>query len=127
MSSDVFSKLDLLYVEDEPLISLDAMNALEKCGFRNLVCAYTLKSAAAATKRQSFHCAILDIRLEKGLDSIDLGISLADLGTTIILASGNGLDKVKLEHQGFEYFFIKPYDINEIIGTIKDRFSESLL
>lgn len=125
MLNEVFSKLDILYVEDEPLISLDAMIALEKCGFRNLVCAYTLKSAIEESNKRKFHCAILDIRLEKGLTSIELGRKLAKSGTIIMLASGNGLDKVELEKKGFEYFFIKPYDILEIIEAIRKYFHTS--
>lgn len=126
MSNDVFSKLDVLYVEDEPLISLDAMNALEKCGFRTLECAYTLKSAVSITENQRFHCAILDIRLERGLKSVELGTFLAKSGTMVILASGNGLDKNNLEKKGFKHFFIKPYDINEIIAAIYEHFRDQI-
>lgn len=122
MLNNRFSKLSLLYVEDEPLISLDAMNALEKCGFGRLHCAYTLKSATEIAHSLHFDCAIMDIHLDRGLSSIDLAQSLVDKGTLIILASGNGMDKAKLEQLGFEHFFIKPYDIKNIIAHIERQF-----
>jgi DNA-binding response OmpR family regulator len=112
----------VLYVEDEPLISLDAMSVLETCDFRNLHCAYTLKSAIEASYLNDFDCAILDIHLDKGLSSIDLAHNLAERGTMIILASGNGMDQSKLKSLGFEHFFIKPYDIKHIVSHIEHHF-----
>lgn len=126
MSSNVFSQLSLLYVEDEPLISLDAMSALEKCGFCELACAYTLKSAVAESSQRIFDCAILDIRLDRGMSSISLGKSLVKQGTMVILASGNGLDKAALKEDGFHYFYTKPYNIREIIECIEHYFSNRL-
>ncbi|CAN0603643.1 unnamed protein product, partial [Ectocarpus sp. 12 AP-2014] len=119
MSNRLFQELSLLYVEDEPLISLDAMNTLEKCDFKKLECVYTLKSATLAASSSFFDCAILDIRLDKGLNSIDLGKELAQKGTMVILASGNASDKENLERMGFLTFFTKPYDIFQIISEIE--------
>jgi len=123
MSSKDFSDISLLYVEDEPLISLDAMSALEDCGFKEIVCAYTLKSATAHTDQQDFDCAILDISLERGVSSIELGQALLKKGTKVILASGNGHDQSNLESIGFSSFFIKPYNIGEVISEIKRLFN----
>lgn len=125
MSNKTFSKLSVLYVEDEPLISLDAMDALEKCQFGNLVCAYTLKKALLECTNQSFDCAILDIRLERGLTSIDLGVDLDKKGTFVIWASGNGLDKLELEKMGLKNFYIKPFNIADIIEDISKHFCKS--
>lgn len=123
MSSNVLSQLALLFVEDEPLISLDAMSVLENCGFRKLNCVFTLKSAIEASKTEQFDCAILDIHLDRGLSSIDLARALADKGTLIILASGNGMDRLRLKELGFEHFFIKPYDVQQIVAHIEHHFS----
>ena len=122
MSNNVFSNIALLYVEDEPLISLDAMSSLEKCDFQEIVCAYTLKSATSHTNRRKFDCAILDISLERGLSSIELGQELIKNGTKVILASGNGHDRDYLQSIGFSSFFIKPYKISDVIEDIKRIF-----
>ena len=122
MSNSVFEKISLLYVEDEPLISLDAMSVLEKCGFKKLACSYTLKSATAESEAYDFDCAILDSRLDKGLESIGLGQKMARSGTMVILAAGNASDKKKLEKMGFPHFHIKPYDIDLIILEIENNF-----
>lgn len=127
MSNSVFKELSLLYVEDEPLISLDAMSVLEKCEFKLLECAYTLKSANLSASNTYFDCAILDIRLDKGLNSIDLGKKLASEGTMVILASGNASDKENLEKMGFSKFYTKPYDINQITLEIYRHFKEPLV
>lgn len=125
MSSKVFSNLTILYVEDEPLISLDAMSSLEACGFQEIVCAYTLKSATAHANKREFDCAILDISLERGLSSIELGQELIKKGTKVILASGNGHDRDKLQSIGFSSFFIKPYKISEVIADVERLFEGS--
>jgi DNA-binding NtrC family response regulator len=122
MSHKTLSDISLLYVEDEPLISLDAMSALEKCGFKEIVCAYTLKSARTHVEKRYFDCAILDISLERGLSSLELGMHLSQKGTKVIIASGNRTDKEELEAYGFLDFFIKPYKIEEVIEKIEETF-----
>jgi CheY-like chemotaxis protein len=62
-----FADIRVLLVEDEPLIALDAEDLLRTMGVADVVCARNVVEGMSALDGQTFHVALLDVRL--GADS----------------------------------------------------------
>lgn len=106
----MLENLNVLYLEDEPIVAMDTGAHLEDLGFRSVEIAYRLATAVDLAKAQKFDLAILDINVDRGQTSLDLGAELAAKGTRVIFASGNGCDASDLRAKGFE-FLDKPFSL----------------
>ena len=114
----MFNELRVIYLEDEPLVALDTNEHLNTLGFKDVTVAYRLSQAEAAVAQNRFDIAILDINVDRGQTSIDLGKELAASGARVIFASGNGDDAEALRKQGF-WFLDKPFSLNALTQKIK--------
>lgn len=84
----ITSEAKTLYLEDEPLIALDVMDALEDIGIPNVHSVRTLKKARAAVETETFDFAILDVNLGNGENSFEFARELMKSGTQILFVSG---------------------------------------
>lgn len=104
----VLGSLRVLYLEDEPLISLDTADCLRELGFLEVVAVGRLKAAEDAYASQTFHLAILDINVDQGQTSLQFGKAAQQAGIPVIFASGNGADADILRKRGYR-FLSKPF------------------
>lgn len=105
-----FKGLSILYLEDEPLISLDTSEFLSEMGFGNIVTVFKLHSAEMAVSETKFDFALLDINVDKGQTSFELGERLAKTGVPVMFASGNSNDADDLISRGYR-FIDKPFNL----------------
>ena len=78
----------LLYVEDEVIVALDVSEGLRHdLGF-DVYMAHNLATAMAHCNAMQFDCALLDMNLGNGENSMALGLMLAERGTHVVFASG---------------------------------------
>ena len=101
--------LSILYLEDEPLISLDTSEFLNELGFEVVVTTFKLKTALEAASERKFDVALLDINVDKGQTSFELGKELVSAGSVVMFASGNSIDAPRLRAQGYR-FIDKPFN-----------------
>lgn len=109
----MFENSAILYLEDEPLIAMDTGDHLEDFGFSRVDIAYRLASAQKLVEEHTFDFALLDINVDGGQTSLDLGRSLAKGGTTVIFASGNSGAGRDLRAEGFS-FLDKPFALSDL-------------
>lgn len=107
----------VLYLEDEPLICMDTTCILKEMGFAEVTVAYTLKSAENAASKKKFDLAILDINVDRGQTSIELGKQLAAAGTQIIFASGNTSEPL-IQTDEMIHWLDKPFSENALHGAV---------
>lgn len=103
-----WSQLNVLYVEDEPLIALDVAYELESFGFAKVVVLHSLPAALEYVANEQFDLAVLDINLSGGQTTLELGKTLKLDGTKILFASGNSARKEDLVSAGYGYI-TKPF------------------
>ena len=124
MDDRPYEDLRVLYLEDEPLISMDTADFLRELGFGDVRAVLKLKAAHAALDQGDFDLAILDINLGRGETSMELGRSLLAAGTPVIFASGNGADSKGLVAEGFR-FLEKPFSHNGLKEEVRDLMTQT--
>lgn len=107
----------VLYLEDEPLVCMDTTYLLEDLGFKTVEATYTLATAARAASERNFDLAILDINVDRGQTSIELGKKLAANGTRVMFASGNS-SKTQFALEGNFYWLDKPFSPTALSAAI---------
>ena len=98
----------VLYLEDEPLVCMDTTYILKEMGFAEVTEAYTLAAATKVASSAKFGLAILDINVDRGQTSIELGKQLAAAGTPVIFASGN-TSEPSIQTGGMIQWLDKPF------------------
>ncbi len=120
------SALNVLYLEDEPLIALDIADALENFGFQLVVIAHSLASAERYVAENSFHLAVLDINLGRNQTSLRLGEALSDDGTRVLFASGNSAREMELLQAGYGYL-MKPFGPASLRQAIERMLADPII
>ncbi|MEZ5819015.1 MAG: response regulator [Hyphomicrobiaceae bacterium] len=120
MSTKSLQGCRILYVEDEPLIAMDAEAMLHELGCEEIVIAMTFEDARAAIQDNQFDLAIMDINLGGGKTSLPLVAPLRRAGTGVVLASGYNSgrpedDTIRLE---------KPFDEEALLRALRSALSE---
>ena len=77
------SNIKILVVDDEILIAEDLMDTLISLGFPNIELAHDKNEAIAKLKSFSPDIALLDIRMEKELDGLEIGEFINNSGSKI--------------------------------------------
>lgn len=113
----MFTSQSILYLEDEPLIAMDTGDHLEEIGFGQVSVAYRLENAIAFMEQQDYDLALLDINVDGGQTSLDLGRRLAARGTRVMFASGNIQAEDGLRSEGF-YFLSKPFSLDKLTQSL---------
>lgn len=123
-SKDNLASLNVIFLEDEPLVAMDTTECLEALGIGRVCTVYDLRSAESACKREEFDLAFLDINVGRGQTSYALGESLRSSGVAVVFASGTESEKQRLVSDGY-LFLSKPYnqaDLRLILQkALKDR------
>ncbi|WP_375281220.1 response regulator [Pseudooctadecabacter sp.] len=117
----MFQDSTILYLEDEPLIAMDTGDHLEDLGFARVNIAYRLAAAEKLVAELDFDFALLDINVDGGQNSLDLGRTLAERGTAVIFASGNSGAGRDLRAEGYS-FLDKPF----ALAALTDHLAEML-
>lgn len=114
-----FKDLTVLFLEDEPLIAMDTHEALVELGFKDVCSVYRLNEAREAAEKQTFDVAVLDINVDGGKKSYDLGRDLKESGVRVIFASGTETERDALIADGYR-FLAKPYQQNSLRALIRE-------
>jgi len=113
----MFEGLKILYLEDEPLVAFDTGEHLMGLGFETVEVTYRLVQAEKAIEQQGFDLALLDINVDRGNTSLELGRNLAKQGTHVVFASGNSSAAEDLGNEGY-CFLDKPISLDELTQTL---------
>jgi YesN/AraC family two-component response regulator len=108
----------VLVVEDEVLIRLTIIDALEDAGFE-VVEAATADDAVEIINEQTIHLLFTDIQLPGRLSGIDLAHAVSQRypNAGIIVASGR-LTSGDIDLPPEATFFSKPYDLSKIVDRL---------
>jgi two-component system, response regulator PdtaR len=112
--------LRVLVVEDDALIALDYVEAIETHGGDVVGIADTPWQALTLAMQHRPDVAIVDIRLRYGGDGIDGARGIAALGTRIVFCSGNG-DPATLERVrafGEAKLLLKPVLMTDLVDAL---------
>lgn len=113
------SRLRVLFVDDETLISLVMSDALEGAGY-DVDCAASADEAEALMGEKTFAALITDIDLGGGPDGYELARhareALAELG--VIYISGRGSQRFENEKVAGSRFIPKPFVANDLIRAL---------
>ena len=78
----------LMIVEDEVLVSILLRDELQKAGYKVLDLTDRLDAALEVAKAEKPHLALVNVRLARGDDGIELSKHLKGLGIPVLLISG---------------------------------------
>ena len=78
----------LMIVEDEALVSILLRDELQKAGYKVLDLTDRLDAALEVAKAEKPHLALVNVRLARGDDGIELSKHLKGLGVPVLLISG---------------------------------------
>lgn len=114
----MFKDLKILYLEDEPLVALDTAEHLSTLGFEEVEVASRLKQADKLVEETEFDLALLDINVDRGQTSLELGDMLKEKGTVVIFASGNSGAASSLTTKG-HLFLDKPFSLRQLTDKLE--------
>ncbi len=100
--------LNVLLVEDEFLIALDAEEMLRELGAASVTVASTFESAQKVVAEQKFDLAILDVNLN-GRKSFPLADQLLERGTPVVFGTGYNLLARQMDGYEAGVCVTKPY------------------
>jgi response regulator of citrate/malate metabolism len=104
--------LNLLIVEDEPLIAMMLADMVEVLGHRLVGTAETIDAAGELIEAGGFNVAILDVHLS-GLPIWPVADRLAEAGVPFVLATGAQPDELPERHRNAPVL-MKPYALNSV-------------
>jgi CheY-like chemotaxis protein len=115
------SRLPVLFVDDEVLISMVMSDALEGAGY-DVECAASADEAEAMMRRRCFAALITDIDLGGGPDGFELArharVEKADLA--VIYISGRAGQRFDTEKVSGSRFIPKPFVAGDLIRTLPE-------
>jgi DNA-binding NtrC family response regulator len=91
-TSSTSSTRNILYVEDEVIISLETADALHDTFGFDVTLAHTLDAARRHAAESTFTHALLDVNLGRGETTTELAETLAKTGTTVVFCTGYSRD-----------------------------------
>ena len=116
------SKVNILIVEDEPLVAEDIAGHLEFLGFGVASIVHSGEEAVEYLKKNSPEAALLDITLSGTKDGIEVAQYINDHNKIPFVyltshADRSTIDRVKSTHPGG--YLIKPFDENDLLTCIE--------
>ncbi len=116
------SEINILIVEDEPIIAADIESALEKNDYKIIDVVYSLKDALESLKNTVPDLAILDINLSGGMEGITIAeIIKANYQIPFVFLTSYSdkatLDKAK--HTKPSGYLVKPFSEASLFTTIE--------
>jgi CheY-like chemotaxis protein len=110
----------VLVVEDEPLVRLDAMEALADAGFCVIEAADADEAIAILETRDDVRVVLTDIQMPGSMDGLKLAATIHNRWPPISLIVTSGRSFVRqrdLPEHGF--FLPKPYNEARLVETIR--------
>src|ERR1700691_4175762 len=111
----------VLIVEDEPLVRLNAVRALEDAGFEVIEAANADEAIRILESRSDIRVVFTDIQMPGSIDGLKLAHAVRNRWPPIKIMVTSGHDLVSendLQEGG--RFFPKPYDAAQITNTIRE-------
>ena len=111
----------VLIVEDEPLVRLDAVRAIEDAGFEVIEAANADEAIRILENRGDIRVVFTDVHMPGSIDGLKLAHAVRNRWPPIkiIVASGHGLVSEQDLPKGGR-FFAKPYNSTQITDTIRE-------
>lgn len=118
---DILKGPVILIVEDEPLVRLGAVQAIEDAGFEVIEAADADEAIRILENRSNIRVVFTDIHMPGSIDGLKLAHAVRDRWPPIkiIVTSGH----VQVSEQDLPEggrFFAKPYDSAQITDTIRE-------
>ena len=114
---------DVLIVEDQVLIAIHLQDLVEEAGLRVTAIAHDAAEALSAVARQRPSFALMDIRLARGGDGIEVARHIYDAyGVRCLFLSANIDDDVRRKVEPLQPlgFIGKPFLAAEVIAAVRD-------
>lgn len=108
---------NILVVEDESLIALVLMDALEEAGANVVGPCYTLSECLRLARSEAIDAAILDVDLA-GQDVFPAADALRDRGIPFVFHTGHGEREQLKARFGNVQVCRKPTDMDTLLGTL---------
>lgn len=112
--------ISVLIVEDEPLIRMNIVAVFEAEGFK----VHEAPGAAAALALLYSHVAVdamfTDVDLDGGMDGLTLAAAVRDEWPDIKIVVASGVRRVSPREVPDGKFFVKPYNPDTIVATIRE-------
>jgi len=107
----------LMIVEDEALVSILLRDELQKAGYKVLDLTDRLDAALEVAKAEKPHLALVNVRLARGDDGIELSKHLKGLGIPVLLISGQ-VSRASSAKTVAIGSMPKPYDPEEMVLAV---------
>lgn len=117
-AASVFAGKVLLYVEDDPVQSMETFTRLGLMGFGEILFASDLCQAEALVRDMSIDVAFLDVHLGMST-TLDIAMALAKSGTHVVFTSGYDRDELG-DRLGDFPFLKKPFSTGELSIALED-------
>ena len=115
---EIFDVGTILIVEDDVLAAETVIDRLSTLGHKDTLLATNLDEAQGILAHRRIDLALLDVKLAKGVRTIDLGRSLSKAGVRVVFMSGfNRMDMIQLT-TGFE-FIEKPISLPRLKAALQ--------
>ncbi|NTJ42413.1 response regulator [Agrobacterium larrymoorei] len=112
--------ITVLVVEDEPIIRLTLVDALEEEGYRVLEASNVLEAVGLLGKNEAISAVVTDIDMPGGLSGLDL-VDLLDRTqhhiAVVVTSGGHAADTLQLPSDA--RFFSKPYHFDDIFFALR--------
>ena len=107
----------LMIVEDEALVSILLRDELQKAGYKVLDLTDGFDAALEVAKAEKPHLALVNVRLARGDDGIELSKHLKGLGIPVLLISGQ-VSRASSAKTVAIGSMPKPYDPEEMVLAV---------
>lgn len=108
----------VLLVEDDLLIAMEAEDSLRQLGAAHVECVSNVSDARATLANHEFHFAMLDVSLGRGT-SFDFAKSLGEAAIPYIYATGYGSELPPGIREGKAVVIQKPYDREQLAQAVR--------
>lgn len=116
------STINILIVEDEPLIALDISRKLEKLEYNILDVCHSAKDALKALKRETPDFVLLDIHLGQGDDGISVGEYIHNhlkIPFVYLTSFSDSKTIQRAKYTGPKGYLVKPFKAQDLFSTIE--------
>jgi CheY-like chemotaxis protein len=116
-----FHRIAVLVVEDEPLVRMDIVDALEQEGFEVFEAANADDAITLLTRVRRIQAMFTDIDMPGGMDGLKLAAAVRDRWPPITIIVTSGYRKVDIDAlPHVSRFFQKPYNPDVVIRALHE-------
>lgn len=113
-------KIAVLVVEDEPITRMDVVDQLEEGGFKVFEAPDADRAIKILEANPAIRILFTDIDMPGSMDGLKLAAAVRDRWPPIKIVVASGLRKINVDALPDDSrFFSKPYNVNEIVATMR--------